>query len=38
MICPSCTPIASDLVHQSLEPVIGFSWLLSLFHGELKVA
>jgi hypothetical protein len=34
MIRPSCTPIALDLVNQCLEPVVGFSWLLSLFHDE----
>jgi hypothetical protein len=34
MICPSCTPIALDLVHQGLEPIVGFSWLLSSFHDE----
>jgi hypothetical protein len=34
MICPSYTSIASNLVHQGLDPIIVFSWLLSLFHGE----
>jgi hypothetical protein len=34
MIRPSCTPVASDFVHQGLVPVVGFSWLLSPFHGE----
>jgi hypothetical protein len=34
MIRPSCTPVASDLVHQGLEHVVCFSWLFSPFHGE----
>jgi hypothetical protein len=34
MIRPSCTPVALDFVHQGLEPVVGFSWLLFPFHGE----
>jgi hypothetical protein len=31
---PSCTPIASDLVHQGLEPVVCVSWLLTPLHSE----
>jgi hypothetical protein len=34
MICPSCTPIASNLVDKGLEPVLSLSWLLSPYHGE----
>jgi hypothetical protein len=34
MVCPSCTPITLDLVHQGLETVVRFGWLLSPFHGE----
>jgi hypothetical protein len=32
MIRPSCASIASDLVDQSLEPVVGLSWLFSPDH------
>jgi hypothetical protein len=34
MIRPSCASIASDLVDQSLEPIVGLCWLLSPDHGE----
>jgi hypothetical protein len=34
MARPSYTPITLDFVHQGLEPVVCFSWLLSPFHGE----
>jgi hypothetical protein len=34
MIHPSCAPITPDLVHQGLEPVVCFGWLLSPFHGK----
>jgi hypothetical protein len=34
MVCPSCTPVTLDLVHQGLEPIVHFGWLLSPFHGE----
>jgi hypothetical protein len=34
VIRPSCASIASNLVHQGLEPVVCLSWLLSPFHGE----
>jgi hypothetical protein len=32
MIHPSCASLASDLVDQCLEPVVGLCWLLSLDH------
>ena len=34
MICPSCASIASNLVDEGLEPVVGLSWLLSPDHRE----
>jgi hypothetical protein len=34
MIRPSCASVASDLVDQGLEPVVGLSWLLSPDHCE----
>jgi hypothetical protein len=34
MICPSYTPEASDLVHQSLQPAVRVSWLLTPLHGK----
>jgi hypothetical protein len=34
MIRPSCASIASDLVDEGLEPVVGLSWLFSPDHGE----
>jgi hypothetical protein len=34
MIRPSCAPVASNLVDQGLEPVVGLSWLLSPDHHE----
>jgi hypothetical protein len=35
MIRPSCASIASDLVDEGLEPVVGLSWLLSLIIANL---
>jgi hypothetical protein len=35
MIRPSCASIASDLVDQGLEPVVGLCWLFSPDHGNL---
>ena len=32
MIRPSCASIASNLVDEGLEPVVGLSWLLSPDH------
>jgi hypothetical protein len=34
MIRLSCAPVTLDLVHQGLELVVCFDWLLSPFHGE----
>jgi hypothetical protein len=34
MICPSCTPEASNLVHKGLEPVVRVSWLLTPLHDK----
>jgi hypothetical protein len=34
MIRPSCAPVASNLVDQGLESVVGLSWLLSPDHRE----
>jgi hypothetical protein len=34
MIRPSCASVASDLVDQGLEPVVGLCWLLSPDHRE----
>jgi hypothetical protein len=34
MIRPSCASLASDLVDQGLEPIVGLSWFLSPDHDE----
>lgn len=34
MIRPSCASIASDFVHQGLESVVRFSWLLIPLHDK----
>jgi hypothetical protein len=34
MIHPSCSYIASVLVHQNLGPVVRISWLFTSLHGE----
>jgi hypothetical protein len=33
MIHPSCASIALNFVHQGIEPIVRFSWLLSPLHG-----
>jgi hypothetical protein len=34
MVYTYCTPITPDLIHQGLEPIVRFGWLISPFHGE----
>jgi hypothetical protein len=34
MIHPSCASVASDLVHQGLEPVVRVGWLFTPVHGK----
>jgi hypothetical protein len=34
MVHPSCASIASNLVDQGLEPVVGLCWIFSSDHGE----